>query len=120
MLGTLGFEGKKWKEQIKQNIETYELWKTELIRDIYYMKSLYDDKSEFSKDFKNGKEKHKYLRLYDIRKKEEDKEKAMAVPPVLGILTPCRASDAPSSAIPLLSDTLTSAQRIGVVITFPS
>lgn len=51
MLGTFGFDNTKWKDQIFQNIETYELWKTEFIKDARYMESLYEDKEEFKKDY---------------------------------------------------------------------
>lgn len=51
MLGTFGFENTKWKDQIFQNIETYELWKNEFIKDARYMESLYEDKEEFKKDY---------------------------------------------------------------------
>ena len=51
MLGTLDFDNQKWGERIFQNIDTYELWKHEFIKDARYMEGLYVDKEEFRKDY---------------------------------------------------------------------
>jgi hypothetical protein len=80
MLGTFGFENTKWKDQIFQNIETYELWKNEFIKDARYMESLYEDKEEFKKDYQTARAEHKLLRKYKIRGNPVDKEKMAELP----------------------------------------
>ena len=55
LLGTMGFENQKWVEQIFQNIQTYEGWKKEFIKDVKYMESLYMDQESFKKDYNIAK-----------------------------------------------------------------
>ena len=80
MLGTLGFDNQKWREQIFQNIETYELWKQEFIKDARYMESLYTDKEEFRNDYQTARAEHRLIRIAKIRGDKLDKEKLAALP----------------------------------------
>ena len=80
MLGTLGFDNQKWREQIFQNIETYELWKQEFIKDARYMESLYTDKDEFRNDYQTARAEHRATRIAKIRGDKLDKEKLAALP----------------------------------------
>ena len=81
MLGTLGFDNNKWRDQIFQNIDTYELWKSEFIKDARYMEGLYEDKEEFKKDYQIARQEHKLWRKFKIRGDPADKAKMEELPP---------------------------------------
>lgn len=81
MLGTLGYDNAKWKDQIFQNIETYEVWKSEFIKDARFMESLYEDKEEFKKDYQTARVEHKLRRKYRIRGNAVDQEQLAELPP---------------------------------------
>ena len=44
------------------------------------MEGLYENKEDVNFDFQNAKEFHKLMRIYKIRNKDLDKEKADAIP----------------------------------------
>lgn len=80
MLGTLGFDNTKWNERLHQNIETYELWKSEFIKDARYIEGLYTDKEEFKKDYETARAEHRLIRIAKIRGDKLDTEKLAQFP----------------------------------------
>ena len=41
MLNVYGLESSKWPEEMKKNLETYEMWRSELVKDLSSIRKVY-------------------------------------------------------------------------------
>ena len=75
MLNVYGTQSSRWPDDMKANIDGYEMWRTELIKDLSSMKEIYKNHGIFSElkpeeidqiyehDFKIAHKYHKHMRL---------------------------------------------------------
>ena len=80
MLQVYGTESSRWPDDMKNNIDGYEMWRKELLKDLSSMKEIYKKhrnhemlKPEevhqiYEHDFKIAHKYHKHMRLQMIRK----------------------------------------------------
>lgn len=75
MLGVYGTQSGKWPEEMKRNVNGYEMWRRELLKDMSHMRQLYESNANhkelrpeeveeiFNHDFKIALKYHKHMRL---------------------------------------------------------
>ena len=70
LLGVLSLDTGEWEDQQKQNLETYELWKRELITNINQVRQLYEkdgNQDSFDEEYKIASSIYKTHRIAEIR-----------------------------------------------------
>lgn len=91
MLGVYGTQTSKWPEEMKRNIDGYEMWRHELLKDLSHMRQLYEAHAThkdlrpeeveqiYLHDFKIAMKYHKHMRLQMIRKMRKTQPTAQQI-----------------------------------------
>lgn len=71
LLGVYPPDPTKWEEHAQTNLQTYELWKSELVVTTDQISLEYDDQMQFARDFQAAKKEHKEKKIFEIRNKKQ-------------------------------------------------